>query len=75
YVEPVKVEKEELQDSNRIDTLRAPAEWRKRNFAEVEVTLSINEATRESLRCLRCDLEFTQCKADETIVLEEVCNG
>jgi NADH-quinone oxidoreductase subunit F len=75
YIEPLKSDKVEIQDSNRIDMLRAPAEWRKRNFAEVEVTLSIDEATRESIRCLRCDLEFTKCKADETIVLEEVCNG
>jgi hypothetical protein len=45
---------------DRAQTPRAPADWRKRNFAEVEVTLSQAEARRESLRCLRCDLEFTR---------------
>jgi NADPH-dependent glutamate synthase beta subunit-like oxidoreductase len=44
----------------RVQTPRAAAEWRKRNFVEVEVTLSQTEAQRESLRCLRCDLEFTR---------------
>jgi hypothetical protein len=44
----------------RAETPRAPAEWRRRNFAEVEVTFSPEEATREACRCLRCDLEFTQ---------------
>jgi NADH-quinone oxidoreductase subunit F len=51
---------------DRAETPRAPADWRKRNFAEVEVTLSAAEARRESLRCLRCDLEFTRDKKDET---------
>jgi hypothetical protein len=37
-------------------------EWRKRNFAEVEVSLSVAEAAGEACRCLRCDLEFTQPK-------------
>ena len=44
---------------------RAPAEWRKRNFAEVEVSLAPEEATREALRCLRCDLEFTAPKQED----------
>jgi NADH-quinone oxidoreductase subunit F len=58
YVEPI-LDEEALR-SNRSETPRAPAEWRKRNFAEVEVTLSQAEAHREALRCLRCDLEFTR---------------
>ena len=48
----------------RTESPRAAAEWRKRNFAEVEMTLSQSEASRESLRCLRCDLEFTK-QSDE----------
>ena len=44
----------------RAEMPRAPAEWRRRNFAEVEVTFSVEEAGREACRCLRCDLEFTQ---------------
>ncbi len=62
YLEPVKRDDDVLQVSDRAETPRAPADWRKRNFAEVEVSFSINEATRESSRCLRCDLEFTKCK-------------
>ena len=52
YVEPIAGE--EGSDAGRVETPRAPAEWRKRNFAEVEVTLSPHEAHREALRCLRC---------------------
>jgi NADPH-dependent glutamate synthase beta subunit-like oxidoreductase len=59
YVEPVATDKREISPT-RIETPRAPADWRKRNFSEVEVALSVNEATREARRCLRCDLEFVQ---------------
>jgi NADH-quinone oxidoreductase subunit F len=52
---------QETEDiGERAETPRAPAEWRSRNFAEVEVTFSVEEARREARRCLRCDLEFTQ---------------
>ena len=66
YVEPVELSEEEKQPSGRADTPRAPAEWRKRNLAEVEVSLSIDEATHEARRCLRCDLEFTKPEEVET---------
>jgi len=62
YVEPVTPKEEELLPGNRAETPRAPAEWRVRNFSEVEVSLSIEEASCEASRCLRCDLEFTQPK-------------
>jgi len=58
YVEPAG--DDTALGGDRAETPRAPAEWRKRNFSEVEVTLSQAEAKRESLRCLRCDLEFTR---------------
>jgi NADH-quinone oxidoreductase subunit F len=58
YIEPV--QNEDAKNAERAETPRASAEWRKRNFAEVEVALSQSEAQRESLRCLRCDLEFTK---------------
>jgi hypothetical protein len=64
YVEPVA--DENVLGTDRIETPRADAEWRKRNFAEVEVTLSQTEAKRESHRCLRCDLEFTQEEKKQT---------
>jgi NADH-quinone oxidoreductase subunit F len=60
YVPPVKMDPEEVDDVRRADTPRAPADWRRRNFAEVEVSFSALEATREACRCLRCDLEFTR---------------
>jgi len=64
YVEPVELD-QDIVSSERAETPRAPAEWRKRNFAEVEVSFSIREATQEAYRCLRCDLEFTRPKEDE----------
>jgi pyruvate/2-oxoglutarate dehydrogenase complex dihydrolipoamide dehydrogenase (E3) component len=60
YVEPIM--DEAALSAARAETPRAPAGWRTRNFAEVEVTLSPAEARREALRCLRCDLEFTSAK-------------
>ncbi|MFC2088636.1 NADH-ubiquinone oxidoreductase-F iron-sulfur binding region domain-containing protein [Calditrichota bacterium] len=60
YIEPVQHPEGEKSNGNRVETPRASVEWRKRNFAEVEVTLSLEEAMREAHRCLRCDLEFTQ---------------
>jgi len=69
YVEPV-VDEAALSAA-RSETPRAPAEWRRRNFAEVEVTLSEAEARRESLRCLRCDLEFTAHEKDKQSETEE----
>jgi len=66
YIEPVELESEQEQPPVRVKTPCAPAEWRKRNFAEVEVSLSVDEATREAGRCLRCDLEFTQPEEEET---------
>ncbi len=65
YIEPLEVEAEEALLTGRIETPRASVDWRKRNFAEVEVSLSIEEAMCEAKRCLRCDLEFTQPKLTE----------
>ena len=64
YIEPVPIDVE-MQQHGRAETPRAPAEWRKRSFAEAEVSLSVEEASREAGRCLRCDLEFTKSKEDE----------
>ena len=59
YVAPIEGS-EELAGTERVDTPRAAVQWRKRGFAEVEMSLSLEEATREACRCLRCDLEFTR---------------
>jgi NADH-quinone oxidoreductase subunit F len=68
YIEPAT--EDAASEGGRVETPRAPAEWRKRNFAEVEVTLSPEEAGREALRCLRCDLEFTARKVEKPEVTE-----
>jgi NADPH-dependent glutamate synthase beta subunit-like oxidoreductase len=72
YLEPLEIETDKEQVTERVETPRASVEWRKRNFAEVEVSLSIPEATREACRCLRCDLEFTKPeeKAEKLVVTE-----
>ena len=63
YVQPAAGPAEELTAARRADTPRAPVEWRRRGFAEVEMSLSEDEAIREARRCLRCDLEFTRPKS------------
>ncbi|MFO7891293.1 MAG: FAD-dependent oxidoreductase [bacterium] len=62
YIEPAPEceHKTEIDLTKRVNTPRASVEWRKRGFAEVEMALTIEEASREACRCLRCDLEFTQ---------------
>jgi NADH-quinone oxidoreductase subunit F len=57
--------------TRRVDTPRAVVEWRKRGFAEVEMSLTREEATREALRCMRCDLEFTKPEEPEEIEAAE----
>jgi NADH-quinone oxidoreductase subunit F len=60
YVEPAAPIEQDLEQAKRAETPRAPVEWRRRGFAEVEMSLSEEEAMREARRCLRCDLEFTR---------------
>jgi NADH-quinone oxidoreductase subunit F len=63
HVEPVKVNGEKPQA--RAEVPRLDVEARKRSFAEVEQTISPDEAIHEARRCLRCDLEFTQKNPEE----------
>jgi len=66
FIEPAVVSEEELEDVvKRTEPAALPAESRKKSFAEVELSLSVEQATREALRCLRCDLEFTQRAKNE----------
>ncbi len=64
YVEPIPAG-EEVAQAERVETPRAMVQWRRRGFAEVEMSLTLNEATREACRCLRCDLDFTRPKTIE----------
>ncbi len=65
FLEPAVVDDEELAEAMRVKPPTLPVEARKNNFAEVELAISVEQATREAKRCLRCDLEFTQCHNDE----------
>jgi NADH-quinone oxidoreductase subunit F len=60
YVAPVEVSEDEEAPDRRVETPRAAAERRKRDFAEVEMSMGVKEAIREACRCMRCDLEFTR---------------
>jgi len=72
YVEPAECDEEKMMTAKRVETPRAVVEWRKRGFAEVEMSLTTEEARTEACRCLRCDLEFTKPKenTEKTIEIE-----
>ncbi len=65
FIEPAVVSDEELEDAQRVEPATLNAKSRKKNFSEVEMTFSVEQATREARRCLRCDLEFTQLTENE----------
>jgi len=65
YVEPAILSEEELEEADRVQVPVIHAASRKQSFTEVELSLSVADATKEARRCLRCDLEFTQPKEDE----------
>jgi len=65
FLEPAAVSDEEFEDVPRVEPATLDAKSRKKGFAEVELPLSVKQVKREARRCLRCDLEFTQCKEDE----------
>jgi NADH-quinone oxidoreductase subunit F len=65
FLEPADISDEELEDVARVEPATLDAKSRKKNCAEVEMPLSVEQATREARRCLRCDLEFTQHSENE----------
>jgi len=65
FIEPAAFSDEEHEEVTRVEPPTLPAKSRKKSFAEVELPLSVEQATLEAQRCLRCDLEFTQYKEDE----------
>jgi NADH-quinone oxidoreductase subunit F len=67
YVEPVKVSEEELKELRRAEPPRAAMSQRTGSFAEVEMALPEDDARREAVRCLRCDLDFTQSQEKKRI--------
>jgi len=60
FIEPPVIGDEELEEAERVEPATLPVGSRRKNFAEVEMSLSVDQATREARRCLRCDLEFTR---------------
>ena len=60
FLQPAQVSGEELEGARRVEPGTLPAESRRKNFNEVELPLTEEEARCEARRCLRCDLEFTR---------------
>jgi NADH-quinone oxidoreductase subunit F len=65
YIEPSEAVEVGVETPPRVKQPTIPAS-RRRNFAEVEIGLSVEEATREARRCLRCDLDFTRCQLEKS---------
>ena len=68
YIEPYPINEKELGDIGRIESPRVPVKSRSKTFIEVEKAMSDTDAKHEAIRCLRCDLEFTERKKAESIV-------
>jgi NADH-quinone oxidoreductase subunit F len=58
YIPPVVTEDKDLE-ANRIKLPVIPVNQRVKSLEEVELTLCEEDAKREAMRCLRCDLDFT----------------
>jgi NADH-quinone oxidoreductase subunit F len=74
YVKPPEaITQEDESQAIRVKLPTISIENRKRGLEEVELTLTAEEATYESRRCLRCDLDFTynKNKITEQIELQE----
>ncbi|MCX6374742.1 MAG: FAD-dependent oxidoreductase, partial [Armatimonadetes bacterium] len=59
-LEPAHVGEDEREQARRAEPPVIPVESRRKNFAEVEMALSAEQAHAEARRCLRCDLAFTR---------------
>lgn len=67
YVEPGPISDEEQNRIERVELPRVPIKRRSKSFIEVERAMSEADAEHEALRCLRCDLEFTQQLSEKTV--------
>ncbi|MBN2317288.1 MAG: FAD-dependent oxidoreductase [Sedimentisphaerales bacterium] len=72
FVEPAVVDQQDLDNASRAEPPTLAAKSRKKSFAEVEMTLSAEQAAREARRCLRCDLDFTRRQQEEKTKLTVV---
>jgi NADH-quinone oxidoreductase subunit F len=64
FLEPAEVGEEERERAARAEPPAIPVDSRRKNFAEVEMALSAEQAHAEARRCLRCDLAFTRRKKE-----------
>jgi NADH-quinone oxidoreductase subunit F len=60
FLEPAVVSEEEMENAARAVPPALPVKGRRKNFNEVERSLSEDQVRAEARRCLRCDLAFTQ---------------
>ena len=65
FVEPHDAAEQEDTPA-RVKPPMIPTDDRAGSFAEVEASISAQQALCESRRCLRCDLEFTRCNIEQT---------
>jgi len=76
YEPAVELTEDEIEQAARPAIPCLLADKRAKSFAEVELTLSEEEAVREARRCLRCDLETQHAKRQlEQIVAEVESHG
>ncbi len=71
FIKPCPVIGVEQDSLKRIELPRLPIGRRTTSFIEVERAMSDADAEHEALRCLRCDLEFTQPKEKSTVSIPE----
>jgi NADH-quinone oxidoreductase subunit F len=57
YIPPIELTEEEIESAQRPEIPRLSAQERRKNFKEVELTLTREMAVKEARRCLRCELE------------------
>ncbi|HEY5283788.1 MAG TPA: FAD-dependent oxidoreductase, partial [Polyangia bacterium] len=63
YIEPLLVDEDDDESAavlGRAEEEMVPVAKRRQSFVEVETGLSLQAATDEARRCLRCDLDFTR---------------
>ena len=62
YIEPLMADEDDESESvsERAVEEQVPVAKRRGSFVEVETGLSLQAATDEARRCLRCDLDFTR---------------
>lgn len=66
YIAPSPDKIADIEGIKRAEPPTQPAASRRYDFREVESAFSVEDATREACRCLRCDLEFTKPNIPET---------